>query len=151
MALARIQARRHFSHSQRLIQFLEYVVGQALDENASDVKECQVAITVFQRWASFDPRSDPVVRVEARRLRTKLAWLRPRASSVAILPFLNLTGDPKNDYLCDGLADELTDDLARVPGLRVVVRTSDGYHILSRSFDVRLTELAAMDAALAYR
>jgi TolB-like protein/DNA-binding winged helix-turn-helix (wHTH) protein len=45
-------------------------------------------------------------------------------SSVAVLPLENLTGDPAEDYLADGLTDALTTQLAQVRGLRVTSRTS---------------------------
>lgn len=45
-------------------------------------------------------------------------------SAIAVLPFQNLTGREENDPLCDGLAEELTDRLARIQGLRVISRTS---------------------------
>lgn len=48
----------------------------------------------------------------------------PSANSIAVLPFVNLSGDPANDYLGDGLAEELSNRLARVTGLRVAARTS---------------------------
>lgn len=44
--------------------------------------------------------------------------------SVAVLPFANLSADPENDYFGDGLADELINALAQMPGLRVISRTS---------------------------
>ena len=46
------------------------------------------------------------------------------AGSLAVLPFANLSGDPKMDYLGDGLAEELLNRLAKVPSLRVTARTS---------------------------
>lgn len=46
------------------------------------------------------------------------------ASSVVVLPFLNMSGDNANDYLSDGLSDELRDSLAEVPGLLVFARSS---------------------------
>ena len=46
------------------------------------------------------------------------------AGSLAVLPFANLSDDPKMDYLGDGLAEELLNRLARVPSLRVTARTS---------------------------
>jgi serine/threonine protein kinase/Tfp pilus assembly protein PilF len=45
-------------------------------------------------------------------------------SSVAVLPFANLSADPDNQYFSDGLAEELINALTRVPGLRVASRTS---------------------------
>jgi len=44
--------------------------------------------------------------------------------SVAVLPFVNLTGDPSNEYFSDGVTEEILDALSNVPGLRVPARTS---------------------------
>ncbi len=44
--------------------------------------------------------------------------------SIAVLPFVSMSGDPENDYFADGLTEELINVLAYVPGLRVVARTS---------------------------
>lgn len=44
--------------------------------------------------------------------------------SVAVLPFANLSDSPDNEYLSDGLSEEIINALARVPGLKVVSRTS---------------------------
>ena len=44
--------------------------------------------------------------------------------SIAVLPFVNMSADPEQEYFCDGLAEELIDSLARLKGLRVVARTS---------------------------
>ena len=44
--------------------------------------------------------------------------------ALAVLPFLNLTGDPGQEYLCEGIAEELLHALGRLPGLRVAARSS---------------------------
>jgi TolB-like protein/DNA-binding winged helix-turn-helix (wHTH) protein len=121
--------------------------------------------------------------------------LRPKpASSVAVLPFLNLTGSPGNDYLSDGLTEELIDTLAQQEHLSVVartssfsfkgktadvreigaklhatavvegsvrqegeelrvtaqlIRTSDGFHLWSKSYDLRVVRLLQVQQALA--
>ena len=44
--------------------------------------------------------------------------------SIAVLPFANLTGDPSQEYLVDGITDGLITELAELNGLRVISRTS---------------------------
>jgi TolB-like protein/DNA-binding winged helix-turn-helix (wHTH) protein/Tfp pilus assembly protein PilF len=61
-------------------------------------------------------------------------WRRPDAaafsgvqrpiSSIAVLPLENLSGNPSQDYFSDGMTDELITDLAMLPGVRVISRTS---------------------------
>jgi TolB-like protein/tetratricopeptide (TPR) repeat protein len=48
----------------------------------------------------------------------------PSPSSLAVLPFTNLSGDTGHAYFADGLTDEIRDALMRVPGLRVTARSS---------------------------
>jgi TolB-like protein len=48
----------------------------------------------------------------------------PKIESVAVLPFRNLTGDASQGYLSDGLTDMLITDLGKLPGLRVISRTT---------------------------
>jgi serine/threonine-protein kinase len=93
-------------------------------------------VRTVQRWAT--DRGLPVHRlpggVRPRVFSTKPeldAWLqegsppkRPEPVSVAVLPFLNLTGRPDDQYFGDGLAEDLINALVRIPGLRVIARTS---------------------------
>ena len=57
-------------------------------------------------------------------------------SSIAVLPFINLTGDLGKDSFGDGMAEELIHVLTRVPGLHVPARTSSGAY-KGRNMDVR--------------
>ncbi len=57
-------------------------------------------------------------------------------SSVVVLPFENLTGDSKNEYLADGITEQLTDSLAHAPDLRVVARTS-AFQFKRKGMDIR--------------
>jgi TolB-like protein/DNA-binding winged helix-turn-helix (wHTH) protein/Tfp pilus assembly protein PilF len=49
---------------------------------------------------------------------------RSAIGSLAVLPLQNLSGDPSQEYFADGMTDELITELARIPNLRVVSRTS---------------------------
>lgn len=59
-----------------------------------------------------------------------------RQRSVAVLPFVNGTGDPANEYFSDGMTDELIAALAQVDGLQVAARASV-YALKGRRDDVR--------------
>jgi len=60
------------------------------------------------------------------------AWGR----GIVVLPFTNASGDPDNEYLSDGITDELISALARVEGLRVTARTS-AFALKGKPQDVR--------------
>jgi TolB-like protein len=64
----------------------------------------------------------------------------PAAPSIAVLPFVNMSADKENEYFSDGLAEEIINALTKVPGLRVMARTSSFYF---RGKDLELREIAA--------
>jgi TolB-like protein/Tfp pilus assembly protein PilF len=61
-----------FADSQRMARFLQFAVEETLNGKAQHLKENVIGIHVFDRAPAYDPRVDPIVRVEARRLRLKL-------------------------------------------------------------------------------
>ena len=205
-----------FEASERRKRFLRYVVEEMLAGRADRLKGYSIAIEVFDRDDSFDPQTDPVVRLEARRLRRALehyyltagrddpigieipkggyapvcemrkhpsldapapaanplrrcrrlqrpatrghagigsrppsspfrfwgvlGWLGtdllvsrlrsdgsqdaatalPRGPKIAVLPFLNLSGDPGQAYFAEGVTDQIVTDLARFKALFVL-------------------------------
>jgi serine/threonine-protein kinase len=184
-SLAKVVASPGFTGAGRLGPFLTFLVDRALSGETDGLKESVLGVEVFQRAADYDPRTDPIVRVEARRLRARLEeyyagpgsgdavrinlpkggyvpvfskagsaappaesrrswvagavglaavgaagggwWLwsrrKPAAGPrIAVLPFVNLSEDKANEYLSDGLTEELIDRLAKVPGLKVASR-----------------------------
>jgi TolB-like protein len=71
-ALERTLRSRCFEHAGRASDFLRFVVGQTLAGEADRLKGYTIAIHVFGRPPDFDAQSDPLVRVEALRLRQRL-------------------------------------------------------------------------------
>jgi len=65
-----------------------------------------------------------------------------KTSSIAVLPFANLSADKENEYLSDGLAEEILNALSQVGGLNVAARTS------SFSFKGKAVELSEIGARL---
>ena len=70
--LNRILNSREFIHSERLRRFLRYCVEEATNGRPENLREYTIGMEVFDRGNSYDPAGDPIVRVEARRLRSKL-------------------------------------------------------------------------------
>jgi tetratricopeptide (TPR) repeat protein len=70
--LDRILQSGPFARSWRMRRFLEYIVKESLAGRGERLKGYNVALEVFDRPATFDPVLDPIVRVEAVRLREKL-------------------------------------------------------------------------------
>lgn len=70
--LDRLVASADFSVPERVRQFLVYVVDKTLSGQADRIKAYSIAVEVFGRDANFDIQNDPVVRIEAGRLRRAL-------------------------------------------------------------------------------
>jgi TolB-like protein len=59
-----------------------------------------------------------------------------RTPSIAVLPFLNISADAENDYLCEGLSEELINALTKIKGFFVVARGS-AFSFRGKEIDVR--------------
>src|SRR5579884_871025 len=70
--LHRILSSELFTKSPQLSRFLRFCVDRVLLGRQDELKEQVLGVEVFRRSSAFDPRVDPIVRVEARRLRSKL-------------------------------------------------------------------------------
>lgn len=190
----------------RRARLLRYLVDEALAGGGRSLKGVAIAMAVFDRDETFDQQTDPIVRLEARRLRhdldsyyatagrndpirisipkghyvplfewqeverpsasarvTKRQWqlfgasvlaliliailvwrvsglfdrgatavqadlASPKGPSVAVLPFLNLSGNSEKQYLSDGITQQVTTELARFRELRVLPLGSLNLH-----------------------
>ena len=72
-ALQKILDSPTFRNAARHRRFLDFIVRKAVAGDGDQIKEYVVGLEVFDRPPAFDPRSDPMVRAEARRLRARLA------------------------------------------------------------------------------
>lgn len=70
--LANVIHSKSFRQGERLQRFLQFIVEEALSGRGDQLKEYPIGVDVFGKDTSFDPRMDPIVRVQARRLRMRL-------------------------------------------------------------------------------
>lgn len=68
-ALERLLVWSEIARSPQLARFLDYIVRRTLDGDEQAIKAYSIAVDVFGRGSDFDPQADPIVRVQARRLR----------------------------------------------------------------------------------
>lgn len=71
--LERILASEGFANAERISRFLRFTLESTLNGEQDQIKEYVIGREVFDRDDRYDPRIDPIVRVEARRLRVRLA------------------------------------------------------------------------------
>jgi len=62
--------------------------------------------------------------------------IEPSRASIAVLPFVNMSPEPEQDYFCDGISEEIINSLTRVSGLNVIARTS-AFQFKGVSLDIR--------------
>jgi adenylate cyclase len=80
-----------------------------------------VVIAAFVIWRLYLHPAPPPVEVASR---DKMAFPLPDKPSIAVLPFTNISGDPKYEYLCDGITDDIITALSKSSQLFVIGRNS---------------------------
>jgi adenylate cyclase len=164
--LDRILASPEFHATDKMRDFLRFVVEEKLAGRAHRLKGYTIAVEVFGRGEDFDAANDPIVRIQAGRLRRAVERYylvsgvrdpilidipkgrysprfaaqsvppeagsapsstavpseadRTRGPAVAVLPFENLTGDPEQLALTDGLTEELITEMTRFQDIMVI-------------------------------
>ena len=82
----------------------------------------KAGLEIPENGSSDSPKRSATFKDNAQRLQNTRSAA--PAKSVAVLPFVNLSADKNDEYLSDGMTEELINALAKVPGLRVPGRTS---------------------------
>jgi eukaryotic-like serine/threonine-protein kinase len=81
--------------------------------------------SVVMRCLNKDPAKRFQSMAEVKEALARVQLHKPKkAPSIAVLPFANVSGDRENEYFCEGLTEEIINQLAQIPGLRVTARTS---------------------------
>jgi Tol biopolymer transport system component len=85
--LKRVTESSEFVRSDQIVRFLRYTVIKTLEGDAGGLKERLIGMEVFRRGSDWDPKTDNIVRSEARRLRAKLQAYNERVGHAAPLEF----------------------------------------------------------------
>jgi len=88
---------------------LERIVKQCLEKNPSD------------RYQTISEVKAALEKAVEKKVTTGSKEPQP---SIAVLPFVNMSGDKEQEYFSDGLAEEIINALTNIPGLKVIARTS---------------------------
>jgi len=151
-----------FADANKISAFLTFVTEETLAGRANTLKQYTIAVNAFERQPDFDPSVDPIVRIQAGRLRRRLEsyYLKegamdpvlielPRGTytpcfslretedipeekpekkilsdrkwdySISVFPFHFLSASPGNEYVAEGVSEELLMELARYQHLTI--------------------------------
>lgn len=97
------------ARSPQLAKFLNYVVRAKLAGDEANIKAYAIAVDVFGRPATFDPQADPIVRVQARRLRALLEEYYADAGAARPFRFYLPVGRYAPEFVATEQAGETTE------------------------------------------
>ena len=98
--------------------------GRKLDRLVIVVLLFAVGLLLFQRYFMEAPAVTPSPQVVTESVVSEQVPVPEDEPSVAVLPFVNMSSDPEQEYFSDGISEEILNVLTRIPNLKVAARTS---------------------------
>jgi adenylate cyclase len=95
-----------------------------------------LVVAAIAIWRFYSRPTRPPVEVASKE---KMAFPLPDKPSIAVLPFVNMSGDPEQEYFSDGITEDIITNLSKVSGLLVISRNSS---FLYKGKQVKIQEVA---------
>ena len=105
-------------------QSITQTTGKKLDRIILVVLALALAYFAFDKFVLVPARVAEIVEETAQKARSDALVESYGDKSIAVLPFVNMSANPEQDYFSDGISEELLNLLAKNPELRVIARTS---------------------------
>ncbi|HEY5642642.1 MAG TPA: hypothetical protein VIS31_07175 [Woeseiaceae bacterium] len=120
---------------------IAHLTGRRLDRVIIVALVIALGYFVWERQARIEPAAEPgpgpVAEIAEIAEVAEVAASAPDKRSIAVLPFVNMSADPENEYFADGLSEELLNQFAQIPNLQVAGRTSS-FSFKGRNEDLRV-------------
>ena len=98
--------------------------GKTLDRAIMVVLALALGYFAFDKFVLSESREATIAETARREGRTEALVESYGDKSIAVLPFVNMSSDPEQEYFADGISEEMLNLLARIPQLRVISRSS---------------------------
>ena len=105
-------------------QSITHQTARKLDRLVIVVLLLAVGLLLSQRYLLDDDTVTPSAPQLAEPVATEQTETTEQEPSIAVLPFVNMSSDPEQEYFSDGISEEILNVLTRIPNLKVAARTS---------------------------
>ncbi len=125
-------------------QSIKHLTGRKLDRAITALLLIALAYFAYDKFVVSSAREADLVETTTKAVAEELVGKQRKSiaagKSVAVLPFVNMSEDPGNEYFADGLSEELLNMLVKIPELRVAARTSS---FSFKDKDLKISEIAS--------